>query len=104
MRSISPFSVDDFPIFKGVSADERAELFTKVPSAVCVLDVPADTLISRAGDVRDESFIVLRGTLDVDGIEKLSTGAAVGETAFLSGEERASDVRTVPAKPAAVGA
>ena len=36
-----------------------------------MLDVPADTMVSRAGDVRDESFIVLRGKLGVDGIETL---------------------------------
>jgi len=72
-----------------------AELFRAAPSSVSVLDVPPATLISRAGDVRDESFIVLRGTLDVDGIEQLGAGSSVGETAFLSGDVRACDVRTI---------
>ena len=95
VRSVSPLDgVDSFPVFRDVSSAERAELFMAVPSAVCVLDVPANTLVSRAGDVRDESFILLRGKLNVDGIEEVSAGAAIGETGFLSGEQRACDVRT----------
>ena len=59
-----------------------------------MLDVPPSTMVSSAGDVRDESFIVLRGQLKVDGIETLGAGGAVGETAFLSGDVRACDVST----------
>lgn len=83
-----------------MGAAERAALFAAVPSCVYVLDVPPGTLISRAGDVRDEGFVLLRGKLDVDGIETLGPGETVGETAFLSGAARACDVRTSTQKEA----
>ena len=61
MRDVSPYAIEDWDIFKGVSAEEHAELFRASTSMISVLDVPPDTMISRMGDVRDESYIVLRG-------------------------------------------
>ena len=99
IRTQSPLNgVDTFQVFRDVSSSERAELFKAVPSMICVLDVRCSTLISRAGDVRDESLILMKGKLDVDGIEVLCAGAAVGETGFLSGEQRACDVKTGESK------
>ena len=37
----------------------------QVPSAVHVMDAPRGALLTRMGDVRDESFVVLRGELEV---------------------------------------
>lgn len=88
---------DQMALFRGVSASDRAELLARCPNALFVLDLPSaseGTLISRVGDVRDESFVVLRGVVDVDeGVETLGVGAVVGETAFLSGDKRACTVR-----------
>ena len=81
-------------LFSGVGEAERTELLTRCPGAMSVLDVLPNTLISRKGDVRDESFLVLRGSVDVDGgIETLASGAVVGESAFLSGEQRVCTIR-----------
>ena len=84
------------PLFSGVSDAERHLLLTECPNTLSVLDVPFGTLISRKGDVRDESFMVLRGAVDVDGgVETLTAGSVVGESAFLSGEARVCTVRVV---------
>ena len=50
-------------------------------------------MLSRAGDVRDESFLVLRGAVVVDGLETVGLGGMIGESAFLSGQKRACDIR-----------
>ena len=79
--------------YAGLTPAEEAELYAKVPSAFGVLDVPAGCMLSRAGDVRDESFLVLRGAVVVDGLETVGLGGMIGESAFLSGQKRACDIR-----------
>jgi hypothetical protein len=37
--------------------EERAAYFAKVPSALCVIDIPAGALLTNEGDVRDEAYL-----------------------------------------------
>lgn len=86
--------LDAIHLFHGINADERSELLARCPNVLSVIDVLPGTLISRAGDVRDESFLILRGSVDVDnGLETLGSGAVVGEAAFLSGEKRVCTIK-----------
>ena len=83
--------MDSFSIFEGVTAEERALYFSKVPSAMSVIDIPAGSLLTNVGDVRDEAYLLLQGTMATEDHpeEVLHPGVVVGEVSFLSGTSRA---------------
>jgi len=91
----------DVDMFQGTSAEERAELFSGVGGAMCIADVKQGTLITRAGDVRDEAFLILSGevsmsaTDDSGHVVAVGPGEIVGEVAFLSGQKRCQSARAV---------
>jgi hypothetical protein len=76
----------EFSIFAGIAPDERATYFGKVPSALCVIDIPAGAQLTREGDVRDEAYLLLSGTMEntEHPEEVLEPGVVVGEVSFLS--------------------
>ena len=78
--------IGEFSIFAGVAPDERAAYFGKVPSALCVIDIPAGAHLTREGDVRDEAYLLLSGTMEntENPEEVLEPGVIVGEVSFLS--------------------
>jgi hypothetical protein len=75
-----------FSVFAGIAPDERATYFSKVPSALCVIDIPAGAQVTREGDVRDEAYLLLTGTMETADHpdEVLEPGVVVGEVSFLS--------------------
>ena len=78
--------IGGFSIFAGIAPDERATYFSKVPSALCVIDIPAGAQVTREGDVRDEAYLLLTGTMETTDHpdEVLEPGVVVGEVSFLS--------------------
>ena len=85
--------VDDlgtFDIFSGVTADDRALYFSKMPSALCVIDIPEGAFLTTEGDVRDECYLLLRGVMTTTDSpdEQLKAGVVLGEDSFLSGTLR----------------
>lgn len=78
--------IGEFSIFAGVAPHERATYFGKVPSALCVIDIPAGAHLTREGDVRDEAYLLLSGTMeDIEHPDDvLEPGVVVGEVSFLS--------------------
>ena len=46
-----------------MSAEERAAYFEKMPSALCVIDIPKGAMLTKEGDVRDEAYLLLKGEL-----------------------------------------
>ena len=37
--------------------------YSKVPSALSVIDIPEGALLTNEGDVRDECYLLLKGTM-----------------------------------------
>lgn len=92
------------PLFTGLSRGELEELARLVDE----IDVPADHVLMRQGELGDAMFVVVSGELDIsrDGrtINRQGPGAAVGEMSLLSEGARTATVRTLgPARLLVLG-
>lgn len=81
------------PLFEGLSEDQISEILGKKFGFACLLDVRKGVQIMRAGDVRDEAFIILEGSLSLPEFNMtMNAGSVLGEVAFMSGVKRTADV------------
>jgi CRP/FNR family cyclic AMP-dependent transcriptional regulator len=83
------------PLFAGLGRGELEELARLVDE----IDVPANHVLMRQGDLGSEMFVVVSGELDIDRdgrtINRQGPGAAVGEMSLLSEGARTATVRTL---------
>ena len=80
----------DLPAFRSLEADQ----LLRVGSLVELVDVPAGTVLTRAGDRAREAYLIVEGHLRVVRgsltVTTLGPGAFAGEVALLDGRPRAT--------------
>jgi NTE family protein len=90
-----PDSLADLPLFRGLTADELAEL----ADAAEHVEIEAGTYLFHQGDPGDCLYVLRAGRLEVvQGdvvLTELTRGAVLGELALLTGEARSASVRAV---------
>jgi CRP-like cAMP-binding protein len=93
--------LETFPLFAGCN---RADL--RVLAERCeIRDVPAGTMLIRAGEIGDEFFVLLSGSAERghgDSVRTLVAGDYFGELAVLDPAPRALDVIATTASTVAV--
>jgi NTE family protein len=88
-----PTDLSDLPLFAALPQGARHHL----EQAARLVDVPAGTVLMRAGDPPGSAFVVRTGRLEVlvgdTIVRELGAGQVLGELALLSGEPRSATVR-----------
>ncbi len=88
-----PTDLSDLPLFAALPQSARHRL----ERAARLVDVPAGTVLMRAGDPPGSAFVVRTGRLEVlvgdTIVRELGAGQVLGELALLSGEPRSATVR-----------
>lgn len=89
----NPPDLSDLPLFSALPQGARHRL----ERAARHVDVPAGTVLIRAGDPPGSAFVVRTGRLEVlvgdTIVRELGAGQVLGELALLSGEPRSATVR-----------
>lgn len=100
LQRIDSREMDRVPVFKNTTSEERMKFLGSWGGSVPFITVKAGDGISRAGDVRDEAFLVLRGRVQVTYrttvLGTFGPGSLVGEKEFLSGAKRSLTVVAAP--------
>lgn len=97
LQRISREDMNRVPLFNDTTSEERMAFLRSAGGCVPVIGVKAGDSISLVGEVRNEAFLVLSGSVRAEYRNTLlgqaGPGALLGEKAFLSGAKRAVTVR-----------